>query len=619
MQTTLPSTRRGTRCLAETLNQALRMVFAFLLLLTPFAAHAVNESDLLLPTEAFPLKVSLSGPQQVTLDFGTKPGYYLYRDRFSFNVDGVPVKPVEMPMSESKNDPTFGVVQVYHRPVQLQLPLPRVIGTSVVLSVTSQGCADLGVCYPPLTRTYRIAADGTVTAIVHDGAATATTGSSETTVVDENRGLTFFSLNLRPANGLGVPELLGFLLAGLLMAGTVCMYPLIPIVTAVIGGAQGRPHRWRGFVLSLAYVQGLALTYALAGTVAALAGIPLVAVTQKPWVLAGFGVLMVLFALAMFGVFRLQLPASVQTRLAEWSNRLPGGRIVPVFVMGMLSALIVGPCSTPALAGALLYIANSRDVTGGVLALYVMGIGIGLPLLLVGTFGARMLPRSGHWMVAVQNTLGVMLLAAALWFVYSLLPDWLLMVLVALLLAGCAMMLRAIDPLPPEAPGVLRAGKALGVLLLVAAIAELVGVASGNFDILQPLRGVMRRGQTETVSAPRFEPIRSTAELDRALEAARGQPVMVDFYADWCISCKELERFTFSDPRVVSEFAHWKLLRIDVTKNTAADAAMLRRFGLFGPPALIFYDRNGHQQVDAQLVGFVGADAFLVHIKQWDR
>ncbi len=593
MRMTSSSTRRGTRCRAETLNRALRMVFVFLLVLAPFAAHAVNESDLLSPRDAFPLNVSLSGPQQVTLDFGTKPGYYLYRDRFSFAVDGVPVKPAGMPASESKNDPTFGVVQVYHRPVQLQLPLAHVIASGIVLSVTSQGCSDLGVCYPPLTRTYRIAADGTVTAIAHDGTAAATTGSGEPTIAGDNRTLTVFGLNLRPANGLGVPELLGFLLAGLLMAGTVCMYPLIPIVTAVIGGTRDLPHPWRGFALSFTYVQGLALTYALAGTVAALAGIPLVALTQKPWVLAGFGVLMVLLALAMFGVFRLQLPASAQTRLTEWSNRLPGGRIVPVFVMGMFSALIVGPCSTPALAGALLYIANSRDVIGGA-------------------------------MVAVQNTLGVMLLAAALWFVYSLLPDWLLMVLIALLLAGCGMMLRAVDPLPPDAAGVVRIGKAVGLLLLVAGVAEFIGVASGNFDVLKPLGGVVRVSSPVSANADasataRFEMVRTSAELGQALKAARGQPVMVDFYADWCVTCKELERFTFADPRVMNEFAHWKLLKIDVTKGTTEDILMLRHYGLFGPPALIFYDRNGEEQDDAQLVGFVGADAFLTHLKRWDR
>ncbi|WP_233799824.1 protein-disulfide reductase DsbD [Paraburkholderia sp. HP33-1] len=598
-------------------KRALRIALGLLVVLVSLAAYAVNESDLLPVNEAFPLTVSVSGPQQVTLDFGTKPGYYLYQDRFTFAVDGVPVKPDQMPPAESKNDPTFGMVQVYHRPVQIHVPLPRAIATSTVLSVTSQGCADLGVCYPPLTRSYRIAADGVVTPIANEGNPTA--GTTEFPVVGENRGLAVFGLNLRPANGLGVPELLGFLLAGLLMAGTVCMYPLIPIVTAVIGGGQQRTTLWRGFALSVAYVQGLAVTYAVAGTIAALIGIPLVAVTQRPWVLATFGLLMAILALGMFGLFRLQLPTGWQTRLTAWSNRLPGGRIVPVFVMGMLSALIVGPCSTPALAGGLLYIANSRDVVGGALALYVMGIGIGIPLLLVGTFGAHVLPRSGHWMVAVQNTLGVMLLAAALWFVYSLLPDWLLMALVALLLAACAMMLRAIDPLPPNSHGVLRVGKAIGVLLLVAAIAQLVGIASGNFDVLQPLRGVTRGTQTHTVSDVHFEPIQSTAELDRALESARGQPVMVDFYADWCISCKELERFTFTDARVAGEFSHWKLLRIDVTKNTPQDADMLRRFGLFGPPALIFYDRSGRQQVDAQLVGFVGADAFLAHLKRWGQ
>jgi thioredoxin:protein disulfide reductase len=620
MRTTPITAQRGIRRLTDTLNRVFRVALGLLFVLTSLAAHAVSESDLLPPERAFPLKVTLSEPQQVVLDFNTQLGYYLYRDRFSFAADGKLIKPDQMPAGELKNDPTFGMVTVYHRPVQIRIPLPRPIATSVVLSVTSQGCADLGVCYPPQTRSYRVAADGSVASVATGSNAAA----AEFPSVGESQSLTVFGINLRPANGISLPELLGFLFAGLLMAGTVCMYPLIPIVTAVIGGTREQSSLWRGFALSLAYVQGLAITYAVAGTIAALIGIPLVAVTQKPWVLAGFGLLMVIFALGMFGLFRLQLPTSWQTRLTDWSNRLPGGRIVPVFAMGMLSALIVGPCSTPALAGALLYIANSRDVVGGALALYVMAIGIGLPLLAVGTFGAHALPKSGRWMVAIQNVLGIMLLAAALWFVDSLLPGWLLMVLVALLLTGCGMMLRAIDPLPPDAPGISRVGKALGVLLLVAGVAEFIGVASGNFDVLEPLGGVMRAsssvsGNADAKSTARFEAIRSNAELNEALKAASGQPVMVDFYADWCISCKELERFTFTDSRVVSEFAHWKLLRIDVTKNTGEGTAMLRRFGLFGPPALIFYDRNGRQQPDAQLAGFVGADAFLAHLKRWGQ
>lgn len=615
MRTTLSAAPRSVRCQTDALNRLLWFALALLLGLTSLAAHAVDESDLLPPEQAFPLTVSLSGPKQVTLDFNTKPGYYLYRDRFSFMVDGAPIKPDQMPPGELKNDPTFGMVTVYHRPVQIHLPLPRPIASTVVLAVTSQGCADVGVCYPPQTRSYRVAADGSVMSIAtgnNTAAGVAGFPDSGDAQPSATPGI------LHPANGLALAELLGFLFAGVLMAGTVCMYPLIPIVTAVIGGTRERSSLGRGFALSLAYVQGLAITYAVAGTIAALVGIPLVAVTQKPWVLAGFGVLMVIFALGMFGVFRLQLPASWQTRLTGWSNRLPGGRVVPVFVAGMLSALIIGPCATPALAGALLYIANSHDVIGGALALYVMGMGMGIPLLLVGTFGAGVLPRAGRWMVAVQNTLGVMLLVAALWFVYSLLPVWLLMLLIALLLTGCGMMLHAIDPLPAGAPAIRRVGKALGILLLVAGVAEFIGVASGHLDILVPLGGVMRvspaGGSQETA---RFDAIRSNAELDQALTEARGQPVMVDFYADWCISCKELERFTFTDPGVVSELTHWKLLRIDVTRNTAEDTAMLRRFGLFGPPALIFYDRDGQQQVDAQLVGFVAADAFLAHLRRW--
>lgn len=615
MRTTFANAYQSDHETAGSLSRLFRVVLILLLGLASVAAYAVDESELLAPDQAFPLTVGLASPTEIALDFNTKPGYYLYRDRFSFAVDGKATKPDSMPPSETKNDPAFGVVQVYHQPVRILLPLSVAVTSSAVLTVTSQGCADAGVCYPPQTRSFRIAADGAVTPAALAGRANAT----DFPVAGQDRRAAILGLPLRPANGIGIAEMLGFLLAGLLMAGTVCMYPLIPIITAVIDGTRERLSVWRGFLLSFAYVQGLAITYAVAGTAAAVVGIPLVAVTQKPWLLAAFGALMLVFALGMFGVIRLQLPTGWQTRFAGWSKRLPGGRVGPVFVMGMLSALIVGPCSTPALAGALLYIANSHDIAGGALALYLMGIGIGMPLLVVGTFGTRLLPKSGRWMVAVQNTLGVMLLAAALWFIYSLLPVWLLMSLIALLLAACGMMLRAIDPLPADATGIARVGKALGVLLLVAGIAEFVGVASGNFDILTPLGGLTRTSASAgggTSSATRFDTITSNAKLDEALEAARGKPVMVDFYADWCITCKELERFTFTDARVTNELAHWTLLRIDVTKNTEADTAMLRRFGLFGPPALIFYDQAGRERPDAQLAGFIGADAFLAHLKR---
>ncbi|HDR9172976.1 TPA: protein-disulfide reductase DsbD [Burkholderia vietnamiensis] len=610
-----PSARVGR--IADVLQHVLRGTVAFWFALISLAAHAVVDTDLLPPERAFPLAVSLGAPLRVDLEFNTHPGYYLYRDRFDFAVDGVSVKPQQMPPGELKDDPTFGKVTVYHQPVSIPIALPHAITTSIVLSVTSQGCADVGVCYPPQTRHFRITANGVITPVSAGAdAPKAETGIANTGNVSMP---TVFGMPLRPANGISWFELGGFLLAGLLMAGTVCMYPLIPIVTSVISGRQATT-LWRGFELSFAYVQGLALTYAAAGTLAALAGIPLVALTQRPWVLVAFGLLLVLMALGMFGLFRLQLPTQLQSHVATWSNRLPGGRVGPVFAMGALSALIVGPCSTPVLAGALLYIANSQDIVGGALALYVMGIGIGLPLLAVGTFGAHVLPKSGRWMLAVRNVLGVMLLIAALWFVYSLMPVWLLMVLVGLLLASCGMMLRAIDPLPHDAAGISRVGKAVGILLLVAGVAEFIGVASGNFDVIAPLGGVMQTSSTkQSESTVRFQPVHSNAELDEALASANGQPAMVDFYADWCITCKELERFTFSDSRVANELTRWKLLRIDVTHNTIEDTAMLRRFGLFGPPALIFYDRSGRQQPDAQLAGFISADGFLAHLKRWGQ
>ncbi|TES60904.1 protein-disulfide reductase DsbD [Burkholderia cepacia] len=617
----MPTTRSLIKaCTGEMLHLfrlLLRMSIGLLLALSSVTGHAANEADLLPPERAFPLDVSLVAPQQIDLRFNTRPGYYLYRDRFSLAVDGVPVKPQQMPLGEPKDDPTFGKVMVYHQPVDIRVSLPHTTAATVVLSVTSQGCADVGVCYPPLTRQFRIAATGAVSPVETGDTASITGQTANATDGGSPSMPTVLGVPLRPANGISWFEFGGFLLAGLLMAGTVCMYPLIPIVTSIISGRQATT-LWRGFGLSFAYVQGLALTYAAAGTFAALAGIPLVALTQRPWVLATFGLLLALMALGMFGFFRFQLPTRWQSHVAAWSNRLPGGQIGPVFAMGALSAMIVGPCSTPVLAGALLYIANSQDVIGGALALYAMGVGIGLPLIAVGTFGAHVLPRSGTWMVAVRNALGVLLLVAALWFVYSLLPVWLLMSLVALLLVSCAMMLRAFDPLPHDAPGILRVGKALGVLLVVAGVAEFIGVASGNFDLVAPLGGIAQTSSSKHAeSSVTFQPVHSNAELDEALASAKGQPVMVDFYADWCITCKELERFTFTDPRVTAEFARWKLLRIDVTHNTAEDTAMLRRFGLFGPPALIFYDTSGRQQPDAQLAGFVGADRFLSHLKRW--
>jgi thiol:disulfide interchange protein DsbD len=311
--------RRSCR-LDDMVSRVLHVALGLLFVRTSVAAHALSEPALLPPEQAFPLKVMLNAPQQVALDFETRRGYYLYRDRFSFAVDGVPIKPDQMPPGELKNDPTSGTVTIYHRPVLIQLTLPRPISTSVLLSVTSQGCADLGVCYPPQTRTYRIAANGAVAPVAMGSNTTASaTGFPDTS---RNPSLEVFGINLRPTIGISVPELLGFLLVGLLVAGTVCMYPLIPIVTALIGGGRERPTLYRGFALSLAYVQGLAITYAVAGTIAALIGIPLVAVTQRPWVLAAFGALMVLFALGTFGVFRLQLPASWQSGISAWSNRL---------------------------------------------------------------------------------------------------------------------------------------------------------------------------------------------------------------------------------------------------------------------------------------------------------
>lgn len=569
----------------------LTIFFRLCLLLTCLAAVPASGADFLPPGKAFQAEASLRDGNTIELRYRIADGYYLYRERFRFQLQppapalGQPV----FPAGQIKQDPNFGKVEIFHQQLTIKLPLTATSSGPLTLKAVSQGCAEAGICYPPFTHTL------TVSAAASQAAPGVATPPAQDNLF-RNRSL---------------PALLGFFyLAGIGLAFTACMYPLIPILSGIIVGQGQHVTHARSFALSFTYVQGMALTYALAGVAAGLSGTLLSNALQNPWVLGTFSLFFVLMAGAMFGFYQFQLPSSVQSALAERSNRLHGGHIGSVLLMGALSALIVGPCVAPPLALALGYIGSSGDVLLGGSSLYAMALGMGTPLIAVGAFGAHLLPRAGAWMNTVRAVFGTLMLAMGWYIATPLLPPLLYMLGWAALLIVAAIYLHALDPLPKNASGWRKLWKGLGVIALLYGAALLLGSLAGSRDVLQPLRGLSLGHSTAAPATTPFRRIRNVAELDQQLAAAKGRPVMLDFYADWCVSCKEMERFTFSDPQVQQQMQAMLVLQADVTANSADDNELLRRFGLFGPPAIVFYNAAGQLQPQ-RVIGFVAADEFL--------
>jgi len=419
-----------------------------------------------------------------------------------------------------------------------------------------------------------------------------------------------------PFDGLSGPMLLlAFYLAGLGMAATVCMYPLIPIVSTMIVGDGQRTNKRRALILSLAYVQGIGAVYAVVGAVAALSGSFLVGALQLPWVIGSMAALFVVLALSMFGVFTLQLPAGLQSKVNDASNNLSGGRLVPVFLMGALSSLIVGACMGPPLAAALGIVGARADLVLGVVGFYAMAMGVGTPLVIVGVAGGHVLPKAGPWMSQIKNVFGGIMLGVAIWIAHPVLPDWAFMLAWAALAIGAGVALSALDTLPPTAKPGRRVAKAIGVLLLLIGAAQCIGLLAGSRDPLQPLKTLTASQSAQAERVLAFQPVNSPAQLDAAIAAAHGRPVLLDFYADWCVSCREMERYTFSDSQVRSRLVQFVLLKADVTANTPEQQALLKRFNLFGPPGTILFGQHG-QEVGQRLIGFEAAQDFLHRLGQ---
>ncbi|MDQ5897010.1 MAG: thioredoxin:protein disulfide reductase [Pseudomonadota bacterium] len=611
----------------------LRLLLRFLNLLwlmwvfVPAGASAAE--DFLAPERAFRLEAERLDGRTLGVRYEIAPGYYLYRERLELLSEpaALEIAAVPLPPGERKFDETFQKeLEVYHRQLAFSVDLGPLLqaaqaaeGGAVQVVLGSQGCADKGLCYPPRRQRLQLELErvGEVLSVrqvrllpLEDAlAGEAATGSLPIggAPPDSGGGSDRFASALGSGSLWSVAAV--FALAGLLLSFTPCVLPMVPILSSIIVGQGGGVSRLRGLALSLAYALGMALVYTGFGVAAGLAGEGLAAALQTPWVLGGFALLLALLSLSMFGVYALQLPVAWQSRLSEAGAGLRGGRLGAVFLMGGVSALIVGPCVAAPLAGALVYISRTHDVVLGGLALFSMAIGMSVPLLLVGLSAGALLPRAGAWMEAVKRVFGVLLLGVALWMVMPLLPAVGVMLGWGALALGLAAVLWSAVR-PGRARWLVRG---LAVALALLALVQWGGAASGGRDALSPLAHL---GVGRVAGEPvHFRRVRTLAELEAAVREA-GRPVMFDFYADWCVSCKEMERYTFTDARVRERLAGVLLLQVDVTANNSDDRELLRRFNLFGPPAILFFDAGGRELSDRRVIGFQDAPAFLASLER---
>ncbi len=581
----------------------------FLLLAMLMAAFGVarGADTFLEPERAFVLSGRAIDARQVEVRFDIAPGYYLYGDKFHFAAEGVTLGPAVLPKGKIKFDETFQKDVESHRgTIRIVLPVEKAAG-EFKLAVTSQGCADAGLCYPPQEQILAVSltgfdGDGTVRLLAAaepsgdvstPGATAALAAASGDRVDAALRGGHFWPI-------VGV-----FFVAGVLLSFTPCVLPMLPILSSLIAGQGANVSRGRGLALAASYSLGMALVYTLFGIAAGLVGEGLAANLQKPWVLGLFALGLLGLAGSMFGFYELRLPHALQGHAHRASSKLPAGRVAGVFAMGGLSALIVSPCVVAPLAGALVYLSQTRDVVLGGTALFSLASGMSVPLLVVGASAGTLLPRAGAWMEGVKQFFGVLLVGVAIWIIQPVLPGQLSLALWAVLLVGSAVALVEFR----------RAGRRPLWRLIAASVAGLigamqfVGAASGGTDPLQPLRHLAAASPAANAATMRFIPVRSVADLDSAL-GSTGRPVMLDFYADWCVSCKEMERFTFADPRVQAKLSGALLLKADVTANNPQDRELLRRFNLFGPPGTIFFDAQGREIEGTRVIGFQDAERF---------
>ena len=597
----------------------------------PAAATAVHPTDLaalmsgndsgdannfLKPDQAFIFSAVAKDQNTLELSWQIAAGYYLYRQKFSLSSDNPDVQlgTPDFPEGEIKNDPYMGTSEIYHHDVDVLIPVTRSNDAAKFnLQAVYQGCAETGFCYPPITKLVPV---DLAVAPPMPGAVPAAAAP----VAEQNQ------LTDLLKNGSLLAVMLTFFGFGMLLTFTPCVLPMIPIISGIIVGQGKKLSTARAFSLSLTYVLAMALVYAGVGVVVGLLGSNIQLALQNPYVLSVFALIFVGLALSLFGFYDLQMPSAVQSWLTKHSNSQQSGAFIGVAIMGVLSALICGPCITAPLVAALVFIGETGSALRGGSALFALGLGMGVPLLIVGTSAGRLLPKAGPWMNAVKHVFGVIMLGLAIWFISRVIPGSLTLALWAGLAIVCGIYLGALEPLHVHAPhtGWRTLWKGLGIIALLYGLIMLVGAAMGGDDPFRPLSalagdvqgrtsvaGGMEPGATKTSSALPFKRIKTVADLDREIAAAGGKPVMLDFAADWCVACKEFEHDTYSDPAVQAALKDAVLLQADVTANDDDDKALYQRFGIFGPPSIMFFGPDGKELTDLRVVGFKGPEDFL--------
>ncbi|MEQ1485705.1 protein-disulfide reductase DsbD [Methyloglobulus sp.] len=570
------------------------------------------QAELLPPDQAFQFSVTVKGPSTLHVSWLPTEGYYLYREKFKLELigsDKVKLGAYSLPNGTPKEDEAFGHVEIFHSEVAVDVPLIRsdTAPQQIKLKAYYQGCADRGVCYPPMDKTVELE--------LPQAASMSSAGNSTqpTAPLSEQDQIT---QSLHDDSLWGT--LVSFFGFGLLLSLTPCVFPMIPILSGIIVGRGHNITTARAFLLSLSYVVASAFTYTIFGVLAALFGSNLQAAFQEPWIIALFSGIFVLLSLSMFGFYNLDLPDFIRAKLHNSSEKHRDGSMLGAAIMGALSSLIVGPCVAAPLAGALIYIGQTGDAVLGGSALFVMGMGMGVPLLLVGASAGKLLPKAGSWLNATKAVFGVMMLGVAVWMLSRILPPEIIMLLWALLLILPAIYLNAVDSLPEHSSGWHKLWKGVGITLLAYGLLLLIGFSIGNTNPLKPLQGFGVTAANASEQGLSFERVSSLAELEVRIKQANAnnQPVMLDFYADWCISCKEMEAYTFTDAKVKQTLAGFVLLQADVTKQSGADKTLLAKFNLIGPPAILFFNGNEQETKSLRVIGYQDALTFIKTLRQ---
>ena len=575
----------------------------------------LSSHKILHPDQAFQVTAILVGSDIVRFTWAVEEGYYLYRDKFSFTslTDDLRIdkSAILIPRGKVKQDESFGEVEVNTGLVAVDVPLltGKAGISDALFQVGYQGCKEGSVCYPPQQKEINVNLGQVLPA------AAPSVSQGQLSVQDR--------ITARLKQGSFILNVLAFFAFGVLLSLTPCVFPMIPILSGIIVGQPGTVTARRGFLLSLAYVLAMALTYSLLGVLAGSFQVNLQAASQNAWVIGAFSLVFVILALSMFGFYELRLPAAVQTRLSSLSASRQGTGLYSSALMGAVSAIIVGPCVAPPLAGALLYISQTGDALLGGSALFSMGLGFGMPLLAIGASAGSLLPRVGPWMEKVKQGFGIIMLGVAIWFLERVIPGSVAMLLWALLVIVSALLMGALDRRQGTEDRGQKGGdnwskfsKAFSVVMLIYGATLIIGAASGSDNVFRPLERLTGTHTTTERTSLDFQRIKTATELEQQLIAAsaEGKYVMLDFYADWCVTCIEMEEDTFTEPEVKQALSDVVLLQADVTRNDTEDQQLLERFHLFGPPAVLFFGADKRELQEYRLIGYVKPEQFLQHL-----